>query len=122
MPLPVGYTTTHTLTAQAAGTVNGIDQQNAGYRGAVVTVDITAIAAGSLTVTVQGKDPASGKYYTILAGAALSATGTTVLRIFDGATASANVAVNDVLPAVWRIIAVVATGPVTATIGVSLIP
>lgn len=88
-------------------------------------VDITAISGTTptLTVTLQGKDAASGKYYTILAGAALNATGTTVMTVFPGATASANVAANDCLPRTWRInTAVGGTGPsVTYTVGVSLL-
>lgn len=89
-----------------------------------LVVDITAIsgAGASLTATLQGKDPASGKYFTVLASAALTATGTTVLRVFPGATVAANLAVNDWLPRTWRVSwAIAGTTPsVTATIGAIL--
>jgi len=75
-------------------------------RGLIVVIDCTAIAASpSVVFTIQGYDPTSGKYYTILASAAIVGTGTTVLRVFPGATAAANLVANDVLPASWRIIA-----------------
>jgi hypothetical protein len=63
-----------------------------------LTIDVTAWSAGSLTVTIQGKDPTSGQLYTILASAALVATGTVVLRVGSGLTAAANLVANDVLP------------------------
>jgi hypothetical protein len=114
-----------TLTAQAAATVPSSDQFNPAGSGIKLVIDITAISGSSptLTVTLQGKDTTSGKYYTILASAALNATGTTVLTVFPGATASANVAANDILPRTWRVSAVVGgSGPsVTATIGASVV-
>jgi hypothetical protein len=61
-------------------------------------VDITAFSAGSVTVTIQGRDPVSGKLYTILASAALAAVATTILRVGPALTAVANLAANDVLP------------------------
>lgn len=113
-----------TLTAQGAATSNGPDIDNSGGRHAVVVVDIT-VAGGSPTVTftVQGKDDASGKYYTILATTSLTGTGTTVLRIGPGITASANAAVNDILPKTFRVAYVVGgtTPAITATVGVSMI-
>jgi hypothetical protein len=84
-----------------------------------ITIDITALT-GTLTVTVEGIDPESGKTYTILASAALAGTGTTVLRIFPGATVAANLTANDIMPKFFRIKAVVVTGPVTFSVGVSL--
>ena len=113
-----------TYTNAATGT-NGADKTNATARGIKIVVDITAISgtAASLTVTLQGKDAASGKYYTILASAALTTVSTTVLTVFPAATASANVSVNDELPAIWRVIATIAgtTPAVTATVGASLL-
>ena len=67
-------------------------------------------------MTLQGKDPVSGQYYTILASAALASTGLTVLKVYPGLTAAANTVVNDVMPTIYRVSSVVATGPVTATI------
>ena len=113
-----------THNAASAG-VNGADQANYTARGVKLVIDVTAISGTTptLTVTIQGKDAASGKYYTILASAALAATGTTVLTVFPGLTASANVTANDVLPKTWRVISAIGgTGPsVTATVGASLL-
>ncbi len=95
------------LLASAARTaaLNTPDQTNAARAtGIVLVVDITAITATPLvTFTLQGKDPVSGKYYTILASAALAAVSTTVLKVFPGATPAANLAANDCLPRVWRV-------------------
>lgn len=112
-----------THTAAAAG-VNGADQVNYNARGLHLTIDITAITGTTptLTVTIQGKDSASGKYYTLLASAALNATGTTVLKVYPGITAAANVSVSDILPRNWRVItAIGGTAAVTATIAASVI-
>jgi len=83
---------------------NTADQVNTDARGAVVTIDVTAVpGVDTVTFTVKGKDSVSGKYYTILATAALVATGTTNLRVYPGLTAAANATANDVLPRDWRI-------------------
>ena len=115
--LPVSFTA-------ATGTLTSSDLPNE-CAGLHLVVDITAISGTSptLTVTIEGKDMTSGKYYTILASAALNATGTTVLRVYPGLAASANVTANDALPACWRVKAVAGgtTPTITATIGASLI-
>lgn len=120
--LPTGALITHT--AASAGS-NGSDQTNAARRGLHLVIDITAITGTTptLTVTIEGKDPVSGKYYTLLASAALNATGTTVLKVYPGLTAAANTVVNDVLPGTWRVrTAIGGTTPaVTATIAASVI-
>lgn len=113
------------LTAQGAATVNGSDLENIGASGCHVVIDITAITGTSptATFTLEGKDDASLKYYTILASAALTATGTTVLRVFPGATVAANLVASDILPRDFRIKCVVGgtTPAVTATVGVSMV-
>jgi len=109
MAIAPGYANSAgTIFASAArtATVNGDDISNDDARGAIVVIDCTAVAATpSVVFTVQGKDPLSGKYYTILTSTAITATGTTVLRIYPGLTAAANVTVSDILPTVWRVIA-----------------
>lgn len=131
-PLPVtdlgtknGEVTLVTLAAQGVGTVSSADQTNVGSRGVTVIVDITAITGTTptLTVVIEGKDPASGKYFTLLSSAALNAVATTVLSVYPGLTASANVAANAALPKTWRVRTVTGgTGPsVTATIGACVI-
>ena len=125
---PLGGTAdTGALLNYAAASVgsNSADQTNPNGRGIKIVVDVTAITGTTptLTVTLQGKDTASGKYYTILASAALTAAGTTVLTVFPGLVAAANVTANDVLPRTYRVIAVIGgtTPAVTATVGASLV-
>lgn len=76
---------------------NVIVKQN-GHKYCHLVIDITEFTAGSLTVTIQGFDPASGKKYTILASAALAAVATTVLKVGPALTAAANLVANDALP------------------------
>lgn len=115
-----------TALAAAAVGANGADLLNYGGRGLHLTIDITVLGGTTptLTVTIQGKDPVSGKYYTILASAALAAVATTVLRVYPGLVAAANLVANDVLPREWRVIYAIAgtTPTVTATIAASIIP
>ena len=115
-----------TLLASAARTAlqTGSDQTNNAYRGLVVTIDATAAAdTPSVTFTIQGKDDLSGKYYTILASAAVTGISTTVLRVYPGLTASANVTANDVLPKTWRLtVAVADADSLTYSVGATLLP
>lgn len=97
-----------TILASAArtATVNGDLQYNNAGRGVHVVIDATAAAdTPSVVFTIQGYDPVSQKYYTILASAAIVGTGTTVLKVYPGITAAANASVSDVLPRLWRVIA-----------------
>jgi hypothetical protein len=74
------------------------------FHGLHLVVDVTAVTATpSVTVTVQGVDRLSGKVYTVLASAAITATGTTVLKVGAGLTAAANLVANDVVPPVFRV-------------------
>jgi hypothetical protein len=113
-----------TLAAQGAGTVNSADQTNVNGRGMALTIDIT-VQGGTptTTVTIQGKDPVSGKYYTILVSTALAAVATTVLRVYPGITAAANLAASDILPRTWRVSVTIGGGTpaVTATIAACVI-
>lgn len=106
-------------TAAAAG-ANGADVPAGSSVGVLLVVDITAITGTTptLTVTLQGKDPVSGKYYTILVSAALNAIGTTVLRVHPSLTPAVNLVANDVLPAVYRAISAIGgtTPAVTYTV------
>jgi hypothetical protein len=109
-----------TLTAQAAGTVvtGNLDTQQA--KGCILLINVTAVT-GSLTVTLKGVDSVSGASYNILASAAISSTGLTVLRVYPGLTAAANATANDVIPNTCVISSVVATGPASATVSMQLI-
>jgi hypothetical protein len=108
--------------SNVTATTNGGDLENLSSRGAHIVIKITGLTGTSATFTVQGKDALSGDYYTILASAALTGTGTTVLRIYPGLTASANLVASDVIPRFFRVIMTAASlTDLDATVGVSLI-
>ena len=110
-----------TLTADSTASTNSNDQNNANCRGITIFINATAVT-GTLTVTLQGKDPFSNVYYTLLASAAIAAPGNVQMTVYPGLLAATNLAANIPLPATWRVIAAIVTGPVTATIGAVLIP
>lgn len=90
----VGRTTTYT----------GADATSPNHAGIKVVLDMTAAGTGSVTLTIQGKDVASGKYYTLLAGAAVTTISTNVYTVYPGLPATANVSANDRLPRTFRIL------------------
>ncbi len=72
--------------------------------GGQFTINVTAIgAAPSVVFNIEGLDPVSGVYYPILTSAAITATGTTVLRVYPGAANTANLSVSDYIPPQWRV-------------------
>lgn len=105
-------------TAQTAASVVSADIQNPYWRGGIFVVNVSAYTSGTYTVTVQGQDVLTGAYYTILASAALGATGTTVMRVYPGITVAANLSVAEPLPRVFRVTLTGASTPV-ATLSVS---
>lgn len=108
-----------THTAASAGSNSG-DLDGAYGKGLMVFVNVTAITGTTptLTVTIEGKDVVSGQYYTILASAALNATGLVVLKVYPGLTAAANLTANDIIPGTYRIRTTIGgtTPAVTSTI------
>lgn len=93
------------IPAVRAATNNSAEQTNLTYRGVHVVVDVTAVPGiDTVTPKIQGHDAVSGKYYDLLVGAPIVATGTVVLKLYPGITAAANLAVSDVLPPVWRVV------------------
>jgi hypothetical protein len=113
-----------TLTTSSAGTFNSADQTNYNGRGLQLGINISATTAQTLQVTVQGKDIASGVYYTIGGGtAALASTGFTNVTIYPGITTTANLDFAQVLPRTWRVQAVVSGvgSTLSATVGASVI-
>lgn len=85
-------------------TQTGRDSVNNYHRGLQVVLDMTTVGTGSVTLTVQGKDVASGKYYTVLAGAAVTTNSTNIYKIYPGLVAAANAVANDALPTTYRIL------------------
>lgn len=103
-------------------TASSPDTANVSGRGVHVIIVISAYTSGTWTPTIQGKDPVSGNYYTLLTGAGLTGTGTTVLKVYPGITASANVAASDIVPRTWRVQVAGSASPVaTFSVGFSLI-
>lgn len=92
--------------AVRAATNNSADQKNRDAKGLHVIIDMTAVpGVDTVTFTIQGKDPLSGKYYTLLASAAIAAVSTVVLKVYPSLTAAANLVASDVLPTDWRVLA-----------------
>lgn len=115
-----------TLYASQARTATPTDfnpQNNRFARGVDVIIDMTVVpGVDTVTFTIEGYDQASQKWYTILASAALVAIATTVLRVFPGATASANAAANAALPVGWRVRATHSAGTsFTYSVGANLL-
>ena len=110
----------------AAGTYVTQDLQNLSHKGCKLAINIAAVGGTGpqLVVTIQGKDPVSGQYYTILASVALTVAGETVLTVYPGVAVTANVSASDYLSPTWRVQAVVSgtTSPtITGTIAASLL-
>jgi hypothetical protein len=119
----LGAVVTHTA-ASAGVTSNTLDTHQA--KGCIVYINVTAITGTSptLTVTLKGLDPiGQTNGYTVIASAAISATGLTVLKVYPALTASANAVANDVMPAVSQIVTAIGgtTPAVTATVAVQLV-
>lgn len=94
-----------TLLASAARTTTqtGADITNPGGRTLIVVLDMTTVGTGSVTLTIEGKDSASGKYYTLLAGAAVITNSTNRYRVGPTLAVAANSVAQDYLPRVFRI-------------------
>ena len=88
--------------------------------GMVVIIDVTAASVTpSVVFNVDGFDPLSGKTWTLLDSAAITGTGTTILKVAPGLTASANAVATDMIPAIVRIAPVHADAdPITYTVTV----
>lgn len=126
VPVPTNTSTAALITHAAASVgVNGADQTNLDGRGLLLGINITAATGVSptLQVIVEGKDAASGTYYPLLTSAAIVATaGFTLLSLYPGLAAVANLVASQVLPRVWRVRTVIggASPAVTATIGANV--
>jgi len=100
-----------TVLANAArtATISSATFINGNYRGAQFVIDVTAIAATpSVVFSIEGFDALSGQFFTLLDSVAIVAVGTTILRVYPGLTAAANLVASDVLPYQWRVTATAA--------------
>jgi hypothetical protein len=92
--------------ASAARTATSSATFNTHCIGGVFIINVTAVAATpSVVFTIVGTDPASLAEWTILASAAITGTGTTVLRVHPSLTAAANTVAKDVLPQAIKVTA-----------------
>lgn len=83
---------------------NSADLINASNKGVHVVIDMTAVpTVETVTFTIEGKDPLSGKYYDILVSSAIVAVSTVVLKVYPGITVAANLSASDALPKTYRI-------------------
>lgn len=112
------------LVPKAARTAayTGNDLNSAGCRGLLIAIIASSPgAAPSVTFTVQGK--IGDQYYTLLASAAITGAGTTILRISPDLTAAANTIAKDMIPNSFRINAAVGnTDTLTYQVLATLIP
>ena len=79
---------------------------NVNHRTLHVIVGVTVIGADTLVIDIEGRElfPPFG-FYPLLTSAAISATGTTVLKIGVGFSPVLNLTANDMITAVWRVVA-----------------
>ncbi len=100
---PPNYNIEVLPSAARTATLNSDDLDCQG-RGVHVIIDVTVDPAlASVVPKIQGYAPTSAKWYDILVGVAITAVGATVLKVYPGIVASANVAASDILPPVWRV-------------------
>ncbi len=104
-------------------TNNSDDLTNSQHRGCHIIIDVTAVTdTPSVVPTIQGKDTVSGKYYTLLVGAAITTTGTTILRVYPDLAPSANLIADDIVPNKFRILMTHGdSDSITYSVGVSLV-
>lgn len=70
-----------------------------------VIINVTLDAAlASVVPTIDGFDPLSETWYNILTASAVTAVGTTVLRVHPDLVAVANLTANDFLPRKYRVV------------------
>lgn len=93
------------LTSKVRSATNSsVIQKNYRSRGLHLVIDMTVVpGVDTVTPKIEGYDALSGKYYDLLVGTALVATGTVVLKIYPGIAASANASASDILPDAWRV-------------------
>lgn len=108
---------------RAASTASPDNVVNRFYRGVDVIIDMTVVpGVDTVTFFIEGQDPVSGKWYLILASAALVAVATTVLRVYPGLTPAANAVASAALPRAWRVRTVHSAGTnFTYSVGAQLI-
>lgn len=113
-----------TLLSSSARTTTqtSADQTNFNHTKLVVVLDVTAGTTPALTVTINGKDAGSGKYYNLLTGASVSTVSTNIYTIAIGMTPVANTTVSALLPRLFQIVVTAGNGnSITYSVGYSLV-
>jgi hypothetical protein len=96
-----------TLLASGARSTTQTSADITNYQGIsalIVVLDMTTVGTASVTVSIEGKDSASGKYYTILTGSAITTNSTNRYRVGPTLAAAANSVAQDYLPRIFRIV------------------
>ncbi|MEE9609871.1 MAG: hypothetical protein V3W19_01400 [Desulfatiglandales bacterium] len=108
--------------SRTAATYNSSDLKPGNAKRTHIVVDVTNVGgAGTLDLLVQGKDPVSGKYYTILDFAQITTVSVVAGKIAPGIPVVAGLAVDDVLPTEFRVNAIVGTNAVIFSVGINII-
>ena len=94
-----------TLLASAARTTTqtSSDITNMQTNALVVVLNMTVAGTGSVTLSIEGKDTASGTYAVLLTGAAITTVSTNRYKVGPIIAAVASSIAQDYLPAVFRI-------------------
>jgi hypothetical protein len=111
----------YTSAARTATPTKVIFSNHQNATGIVVVIDATTAGSPSVVFKIQGYDRVSGKFWDILTSAAVTATGTTVLKVYPGLTPVENTVASDVLPDEWAVDAT-HTGTVSITYSVTAHP
>lgn len=121
---PLGGSFDMLASAARTTTQTSVDLDSFGCRGILIALDMTnATALPSVSLSIKGKDKTSGKYYALLAGAAVTTVSTNAYVVYPGVAVSANVAVSNVIPDTFQIV-VTANNANSGTysVGYSLVP
>jgi hypothetical protein len=121
--------TASVASAARTATGNSSDMTNLNAAGVTAFVNVTAASGTSptLLVTLQGKDPISATYYTLVAQAAtLTAAGSATLTAYPGASggpASPSATSGMPVPRTWRVLWTIAgtTPSFTFSVGINYI-
>ena len=93
-------------------------------RGGHFVIVVTAVTATpSVVPTIEGYDATSDTWYPVLIGVAITATGTTVLKVYPGIAAATNACASDMLPQSWRVTMTHADADsITYSVSANLVP
>lgn len=90
--------------AARTATTQSSDITNHNARGVALWLDLTVVpGVQTVTLSVEAKDPVSGKYSTIFTGAAEVATATRFYEVYPGVAETANVDAAVALPRTFRV-------------------